>query len=120
MSSVSANEGMKGQIAYSAAKAAINGIVLPMARDLGKYGIRALSIAPGPFTTPLNSMAKKEFVDEFCKQIPLGRYGFVDEFSHMVRTCVENSYLNGVVLNINGGLKLPNMWMLLILVNLLI
>jgi NAD(P)-dependent dehydrogenase (short-subunit alcohol dehydrogenase family) len=53
VSSVAAEEGQRGQVAYSASKGAINGIVMPMARDLGKFGIRVLAIAPGIFETPL-------------------------------------------------------------------
>ena len=55
VSSVAAEEGQRGQIAYGASKGAINGIVLPMARDLGRYGIRAAAIAPGIFATPMGA-----------------------------------------------------------------
>ena len=57
VSSVAAEEGQRGQVAYSASKGAINGIVLPMARDLGRYGIRVAAIAPGIFASPMSAMA---------------------------------------------------------------
>ena len=55
VSSVAAEEGQRGQVAYSASKGAVNGMVLPMARDLGKFGIRVLAIAPGIFKTPMSA-----------------------------------------------------------------
>ena len=55
VSSVAAEEGQRGQVAYSASKGAVNGMVLPMARDLGKFGIRVLTIAPGIFKTPMSA-----------------------------------------------------------------
>ena len=57
VSSNIADMGQKGQIAYSSSKAAVNGMIMPMARDLGRYGIRALSIAPGFFETPMTKGA---------------------------------------------------------------
>ena len=57
VSSVAAEEGQRGQVAYSASKGAINGMVLPMARDLGRYGIRVAAIAPGIFSSPMSAMA---------------------------------------------------------------
>ena len=55
VSSIAAEDGQRGMVAYSASKGAINGLVLPMARDLGRYGIRAVAIAPGIFTTPMGA-----------------------------------------------------------------
>ena len=60
VSSVAAEEGQRGQIAYSASKGAINALMLPMARDLGRYGIRVAAIAPGIFATPMGAKIKKE------------------------------------------------------------
>ena len=56
VSSVASQEGQRGQVAYGASKGALNGMALPMARDLGKFGIRVVSIAPGIFETPLSGM----------------------------------------------------------------
>ena len=53
VSSVAGDEGQRGQVAYSASKGAINGMLMPMARDLGRFGIRVLAIAPGTFKSPL-------------------------------------------------------------------
>lgn len=59
ISSVAADEGLRGQSAYSASKGAINGMVMPMARDLGKYKIRVVTIAPGVFMTPIADFVPK-------------------------------------------------------------
>ena len=56
VSSVAAEEGQRGQLVYSATKAALNGMMMPMARDLGKFNIRCVAIAPGIFETPLTDM----------------------------------------------------------------
>ena len=60
ISSVAADEGLRGQAAYSASKGAINGMVMPMARDLGKYNIRVVAIAPGVFMTPIANYVPKK------------------------------------------------------------
>ena len=60
ISSVAADEGLRGQAAYSASKGAINGMVMPMARDLGKFRIRVVAIAPGVFWTPIANYVPKQ------------------------------------------------------------
>ena len=75
VSSVAAEEGQRGQVAYSATKGAINGIVLPMARDLGKFGIRCVAIAPGIFHTPLAKHMPKKVTDFLNSNTPMGRPG---------------------------------------------
>ena len=75
MSSVAAEEGQRGQVAYSSTKGAINGIVLPMARDLGKFGIRVVAIAPGIFMTPLSHMMSDKVLKVLNADTPLGRPG---------------------------------------------
>ena len=83
-----------------------------MSRDLGRFGIRVVTIAPGLIDTPMakdvnvnNEMAKKLIFS----QIPLGRFGEAEEFAHMAKTSVENSYLNGTTLRMDGGILLPHM-----------
>ncbi len=82
---------------------------MPMARDLGKYGIRAVSIAPGSFDTVLLKRVPEKALKSMLNQMPLGRLGQPDEYAHLVTTVIENAYLNGVILRIDGGFKLPNL-----------
>lgn len=109
VSSVAAEEGQRGQAAYSATKGAVNGMVLPMARDLGKFGIRVLAIAPGIFHTPLAHNMPKSVTDRLNADTPMGRPGQPDEFAHFVGACIENGYLNGVHLRIDGAIKMSNL-----------
>ena len=103
VASVAAYEGQRGQVPYSASKGAIVGITTPMARDLGRYGIRVVTIAPGIINTPMLSHGSDEMKKQFLKDTPLGRFGETDEFAHLVKAIVENSYLNGVTLRMDGG-----------------
>jgi len=109
VSSVAGEEGQRGQIAYSASKGAINGLMLPMARDLGRYGIRCVAIAPGIFATPMGAAMKPEVRMRLNKDTPMGRPGKPSEFSHFAGALIENSYVNGVRLRIDGATKFSNM-----------
>ena len=109
VSSVAASEGQRGQIAYGASKGAINGIVLPMARDLGRYNIRVAAIAPGIFATPMGAKMPKKIQDRLNADTPMGRPGRPEEFAHMVGFCIENSYINGVSLRIDGATKMSHL-----------
>ena len=87
-------------------------MVLPMARDLGKYGIRVAAVAPGPFDTPLinpDSANFSKLKDGLSAATPMGRPGDPAEFAHMVCTMIENAYINGVALRIDGAIKLPHL-----------
>ena len=103
VASVAAFEGQRGQVAYSASKGAIAGITCPMARDLGRFGIRVCTIAPGTIMSPMLAAQTDKMKNLLLKDTPLGRFGEADEFAHMVRACVENSYLNGQTLRMDGG-----------------
>lgn len=109
VSSVAAEEGQRGQVGYSATKGAINGIVLPMARDLGRFGIRVLSIAPGIFETPMSHGFPEAVMKRLYADTCLNRGGQPDEFAHFVKSCIENGYLTGVHLRIDGGTKFSNL-----------
>lgn len=109
VSSVAAEEGQRGQIAYSASKGAINGLMLPMARDLGKYGIRCVAIAPAMFATPMGAAIQKKVQDRLNKDTPMGRPGQPDEFAHFAGALIENTYVNGVHLRIDGAIKFSHM-----------
>ena len=104
VSSVAAEEGQRGWLGYSSSKAALNGLVLPMARDLGKYGIRTVAIAPSFFHTAMTDVfVQKKLLPLVHRDIPLGRGGHPEEFAHFTESIIENSYINGVRLRIDGG-----------------
>lgn len=84
VSSVAAEEGQRGQIAYSASKAALNGLCLPMARDLGRFNIRVAAIAPGIFESPMSGMMSAKLRDRLNSDTPMGRMGKPEEFAHMI------------------------------------
>ena len=109
VSSVAAEEGQRGQVGYSATKGAINGLVLPMARDLGRYGIRVVSIAPGIFETPMSHGFPESVKKRLYADTAINRAGQPDEFAAFVRTCIENGYITGVHLRIDGGTKFSNL-----------
>lgn len=80
-----------------------------MARDLGRLGIRVVTISPGIFETPMGAAMPEKVAKSLMKDTPMGRPGKPQEFAHFVQTCVENSYLNGVSLRIDGAIKLGNL-----------
>lgn len=110
VSSVAGFEGQRGQVPYSATKAAIIGITTPMARDLGRYGIRVVTLAPSLFETPMTESVRKndKIKDSFTKDTPLNRLGKPDEFAHLAVSTVENSYLNGVTIRLDGATVLSH------------
>ena len=106
VSSIAAEEAGRTQAAYGASKGALNGLTLPMARDLGRYGIRVVSIAPGIFDTPLGDEMPDKLMQGLVSFTPMGRAGIPDEFAHLACTVIENEYINGVRLRIDGAIKL--------------
>jgi len=108
-SSVAAFDGQRGQISYSASKGGIAGMTLPMARDLGRSNIRVVTIAPGLFETPMSDLMAEKARDAILKDIPLSRFGNSKEYASLVRECIENTYLNGVVLRLDGGALLSHL-----------
>ena len=109
VSSIAALDGQRGAAAYGGSKSAVNSMVLPMARDLGKYRIRVASIAPGIFATPMGFNQPKIVQKRLQADSPLGRPGSPEEFAHMVKFCIENTYINGVALGINGATRLSHL-----------
>lgn len=73
--SIAGMEGQKGQVIYSATKGAVNAMAIPMARDLGKYKIRVMTIAPGVFHTPMGDMIQQKALDHIKSQVPVNRLG---------------------------------------------
>jgi 3-oxoacyl-[acyl-carrier protein] reductase len=104
MSSISAR-GNAGQSAYSAAKAGVNALTRTWAKEFGGFGIRFVSIAPGFLDTLSTREALSEAIlSKLKEQIPLRRLGEVEHIYQTVRFIVENDYVNGTVLEIDGGL----------------
>lgn len=104
MSSISA-KGNAGQSAYSAAKSGVNALTRTWAKELGGFGIRFVSIAPGFLDTSSTQKALSEAIlAKLKQQIPLRRLGEVEHIYQTVRFIVENDYLNGTVLEVDGGL----------------
>ena len=104
ISSAAAFEGQIGQSAYSGSKAGVNGMNMPAARELGKYGIRVNSIAPGIFGTPMvKSFDEKiqESLTAVC-EAP-NRLGKMEEFAHACVFLIENSYMNGRVIRLDAA-----------------
>ncbi|MHB1611698.1 MAG: 3-hydroxyacyl-CoA dehydrogenase [Sulfobacillus sp.] len=105
--SVAAYEGQIGQAAYSASKGGIVGLVLPMARELARFGIRVLAIAPGIFDTPMLGLLPEEARASLGAQVPFpSRLGQPKEFGQLVQQLMENVMLNGEVIRIDGALRM--------------
>jgi NAD(P)-dependent dehydrogenase (short-subunit alcohol dehydrogenase family) len=106
--SVAAFDGQIGQIAYSASKGGIVGMTLPAARDLAPVGIRVLTIAPGTMDTPLLGQLPEEGRQALAANIPFPkRLGRPEDFSALVEHLVENDYLNGETIRLDGALRMP-------------
>ena len=105
--SIAAMEGQAGQVAYAAAKAAIVGMTLPMARDLAPLGIRVCTIAPGPMATPVMARVLAVVESDPIEGVLFpDRMGRPEEFALLVEAIVGNPYLNGEVIRLDGGLRL--------------
>lgn len=108
VASVAAQDGQKGQVAYAASKGAVAAMTLPMARDLGRYGIRVITILPGTMETPLMAAASDVVKKGLAMSIIAPkRLGLPEEFAHMVGACIDNTYLNGVTIRLDGGIRMP-------------
>jgi len=106
--SIAGLEGQTGQLAYGAAKAAILGMTLPMARDLAPVGIRVCAIAPGTMGTPLMLGAPEEMKDNLVSSIiNPKRMGHPEEFAQLVESIATNPYLNGENIRLDGALRFP-------------
>jgi len=112
--SVAAYEGQIGQAAYSASKGGVVGMTLPVARDLAVLGIRVNTIVPGLIATPLMMGGAEELTPEIWEFLkPLGeqvlfpkRLGDPDEIAHLAQTLVENDYMNGECIRMDGGIRM--------------
>ncbi len=112
--SVAAYEGQIGQAAYSASKGGIVGMTLPVARDLAVLGIRVNTIVPGLIATPLMMGGAEEMTPEIAEFLqPLAsqvlfpkRLGMADEIAHLAQSIVENDYINGECIRMDGGIRM--------------
>ena len=100
-------DGQIGQAAYSASKAGVAGMTLPVARDLASTGIRVVTIAPGPSDTPMLGPMRDDIRESLISQIPFPkRLGRAEDFAALVQHIVENDYLNGEVIRLDGALRM--------------
>jgi len=105
--SVAAFDGQVGQQAYSASKAGVAGMTLPMARDLAQHGIRVCTIAPGLFATPLMQTLPEHVQHSLAESIPFPkRLGKPEEFAQLAAQIVTNTHLNGEVIRLDGALRM--------------
>ncbi|WP_322033909.1 SDR family NAD(P)-dependent oxidoreductase [Paraburkholderia sp. J76] len=105
-SSGAAREGQMGQAAYSASKAGVIGMTLPVARDLAEHGIRVVAVAPGLFESGMSAgMPQKVSEGLLEKMLFPRRMGKPDEFAGLVRHIVENAYLNAMTIDIDCGMR---------------
>lgn len=105
--SAAAFEGQIGQAAYSASKAGVVGMTLPIAREFAEYGIRILTIAPGLFETPMLAGLPENVQEALGKMVPFPkRLGKSAEFAALVRHIIENAMLNGEVIRLDGALRM--------------
>ena len=106
-SSVASFEGQIGQAAYAASKAGVNGMTLPIARELAKFGIRVVTIAPGIFDTPMLQGMSEEVRTSLGQQIPFPpRLGRPEEYAALARHIIENEVLNGEVIRLDGAIRM--------------
>ncbi|MDF3918190.1 MAG: SDR family NAD(P)-dependent oxidoreductase [Pseudomonadota bacterium] len=105
--SVAAFEGQIGQAAYAASKAGVVGMTLPAARELASSGIRVMAIAPGIFDTTMMQGMPAEVRDGLNAKVPFPRrMGHAEEYAALVRQILENRYLNGEVIRLDGGIRM--------------
>jgi NAD(P)-dependent dehydrogenase (short-subunit alcohol dehydrogenase family) len=105
--SVAAFDGQIGQAAYSASKAGVVGMTLPIARELARSGIRVMAIAPGIFETPMVAGLSADVQESLGKMVPFPpRLGKPSEFASLVRQIIENPMLNGEVIRLDGAIRM--------------
>jgi NAD(P)-dependent dehydrogenase (short-subunit alcohol dehydrogenase family) len=108
IASSAAFDGQMGQVSYAASKGAVASLTLPLARDLSRYGIRAVTIAPSMFDSAMTRMMSNKVKQslENSMEFPK-RAGLPEEFARLVLECVGNQMLNGTVLRLDGAMRMP-------------
>ncbi len=105
--SVAAYDGQIGQAAYSSSKGGVVALTLPAARELARFGIRVMTIAPGLIKTPMLSGLPKEAQDSLADQVPFPqRFGEPEEYASLVEHIVDNEMLNGEVIRLDGAIRM--------------
>ncbi len=105
--SVAAFDGQIGQAAYSASKGGIVAMTLPIARELSRFGIRVMTIAPGIMETPMLLGMPQEVQNSLGRMVPFpSRMGKPEEFAGLVRHIIDNPYLNGEVIRLDGAIRM--------------
>lgn len=105
--SVAAYEGQIGQAAYSASKGGVVGMTLPMAREFTRFGVRVMTIAPGVFITPMVEAMPEKVQQSLGEAVPFPqRLGKPSEFADLVSHIVQNAYLNGSTIRLDGAIRL--------------
>lgn len=107
--SIAAYEGQIGQAAYAASKAGVIGLTLPAAREMARYGIRVMTIAPGLFATPLMETLPQEVQDSLAASVPFPhRLGRPEEFALTASHIISNPMLNGETIRLDGSLRMSS------------
>jgi NAD(P)-dependent dehydrogenase (short-subunit alcohol dehydrogenase family) len=105
--SIAAYEGQIGQAAYSASKGGVVAMTLPMAREFARIGVRVMTIAPGVFHTPMVDGMPEQVYQSLCAQVPYpSRLGKPEEYADTVAFILQNRYLNGETIRIDGAIRL--------------
>lgn len=105
--SVAAMDGQIGQAAYAASKGGVVGMTLPVAREMARYGIRVMTIAPGLFLTPMMASLPQEAQDSLGAQVPFpSRLGDPSEYAKLVASIIDNPMMNGEVIRLDGAIRM--------------
>lgn len=108
VASAAAFEGQSGQVAYSASKGAVVSMTLPMARDLSRYGIRVMTLAPSMFDSAMTEKLSDKVKQSLLRSMEYPkRPGKPSEFAEVVRACITSSMLNGEVIRLDGASRMP-------------
>jgi len=109
VASAAAFEGQMGQVSYAASKGAVAAMTLPMARDLSRFGIRVVTVAPSMFESNMTAMLSEKVRTGLKKAMEFPpRPGRPEEFAGLVRHSIENVMLNGVVIRLDGATRMPS------------
>jgi len=105
--SIAAFDGQVGQASYSSSKAGVVGLTLPLARELARHGIRVMTIAPGVFATPMMDSIPEKAREQLEAGVPYPkRLGAPNEFAKLVTHIIDNAYLNGEVIRLDGAIRM--------------